>query len=241
MPYRAILLDLFGTLIAYGGEEAGMRAARDGMYNALVDSGAMILYDQFSQDWETRLFSPLALAEDVCETTFLSKIRRLCGWYGLSLEDETMSKVATACLATWDSSMYLPEDTMPALRSLRPGFELALVSNFDHPPFARKLLVSTGLAEILDPMIISGEVKVDKPDPRIFHLALEALGCAPEETLFVGDSLAADIAGARAVGCRPVLIDRERRHMDYTGERIENLFELAALLDCGSEEQRRGA
>jgi len=200
MALRAILLDLFGTLIAYGGEEAGMRAARDGMYKALESSGATIPRDQFNQDWETRLFAPLALGEDICETTFMSKIRRLCKWYGLSLGKETVRKVATACLATWDSSMYLPEDTMPALTVLRSRFRLALVSNFDHPPFARKLLVSTGLAEMLDHIIISGEVKVDKPDPRIFRLALDALGCSAEETLFVGDSLDADIAGSRAVG-----------------------------------------
>jgi putative hydrolase of the HAD superfamily len=238
MTLRGILLDLFGTLIAYGDQEAGMRASRDGLYYALVEAGAMIPVEQFNVDWDTRLFSPLAPHEDICDTPFMSKIRRLCGWYGLSLDEATMEGAATACLASWDSSIYLPEDTMPALSQLRPKVGLALVSNFDHPPFARKLLASTGLVEVLDPIIISGEVKVDKPDPRIFHLALERLGCSAEETLFVGDSLEADIAGSRAVGCRPVLIDRERRHADYGGERIETLLELVALLDYQLDGER---
>jgi putative hydrolase of the HAD superfamily len=236
MTWRAILLDLMGTLIAYGDQEAGMRTARDGLYQALVGAGAMIPPEQFNEDWGTRLFAPLALGEDICETPFLSKIRRLCGWYDLPLGDEMVERAATACLATWDSSIYLPEDTMSAVNRLRLKYKLALVSNFDHPPFVWKLLRNTGLVEVLDPVIISGEVGVDKPDPRIFHLALEALGCAAEEAVFVGDSLEADIAGSRAVGCRPVLIDRERRHIGYAGERIDNLLELTALLDHGSGE-----
>ncbi len=238
MAYRAILLDLFGTLIAYGDQEAGMRASRDGLYAALVQAGATIPVEQFNADWDTRLFAPLAPHEDVCSTTFVSKIRRLCGWYGLPLAEATVERAAMACLASWDSSIYLPEDTWPALKQLEHKYSLALVSNFDHPPFARKLLNSTGLADLLDPIIISGEVKVDKPDPRIFRLALDTLGYSAQETLFVGDSLDADIAGSRAVGCCPVLIDRERRHMDYAGERVENLLELVALLDGGPDGQR---
>jgi putative hydrolase of the HAD superfamily len=47
-----------------------------------------------------------------------------------------------------------------------------------------------------------------KPDPAIFEPALELAGCAPEEALHVGDTREEDVAGARAAGIRPLLIDR---------------------------------
>ena len=107
---------------------------------------------------------------------------------------------------------------------------MALVSNFDHPPYVRSLLERLDLARHFDAVVISSELRIDKPDPRIFHHALKAVGCAPSEALVVGDSLEADIAGAQAAGCRAVLIDMRGRHPDYPGERITSLRELLPLV-----------
>jgi putative hydrolase of the HAD superfamily len=56
----------------------------------------------------------------------------------------------------------------------------------------------------LDAVIISEEVSVAKPDPAIFRLALEMLGTTAEESVMVGDSWQADVAGARGAGIRAV-------------------------------------
>ncbi len=61
-------------------------------------------------------------------------------------------------------------------------------------------LEQLGVAERLDVAVFSSEVGRRKPDPAIFEHALEALGVAPGSTLFVGDTLATDIAGAAALG-----------------------------------------
>ena len=50
-----------------------------------------------------------------------------------------------------------------------------------------------------------------KPDPRIFHLALEKAGVRPEEAMHVGDLPEEDAEGARRAGVRPILIDRRKR------------------------------
>ena len=53
----------------------------------------------------------------------------------------------------------------------------------------------------------------------------------PEDCMFVGDDLSWDIAGSEAAGMRPVLMDRDRRHHDYAGERVEDLVGLAAIVE----------
>ncbi len=72
----------------------------------------------------------------------------------------------------------------------------------------RQKIAACGFGPLLDAVIISDEVGVAKPDPRIFGLALEALGCEAGETVMVGDAWETDIAGARAAGIRPLWFNR---------------------------------
>ncbi len=228
---KAILFDLFGTVIAYGDVVRGTRLAWEGVYSVLCGLGATVPYERFANEWQSSFVTPLAPGEDVAETPFLSKMLRFFESYGLPRNADAAAQAVRNCLAGWDMHVNLPADAVPTLEALRASYALALVTNFDHPPYARMVLSRYGLVELFDVIVISGEVHVDKPDPRIFHLALDALHCAPTDALFVGDSLDSDIAGASAVGCRPVLMDMGNRHPAYEGERIRSLGELPGLLD----------
>jgi len=84
------------------------------------------------------------------------------------------------------------------------------------------LLADLGLRDHFDTVVISGDVGVSKPDPGIFHIALEETGLLAEEALHVGDSRE-DVEGARAAGVTPVLIRRRRPpdqplHLDYSAD-----------------------
>jgi putative hydrolase of the HAD superfamily len=59
----------------------------------------------------------------------------------------------------------------------------------------------------LEFVLDSSEVGVEKPDPRIFRLALERAGLAPDEAVYVGDIYSIDVLGARAAGMGAVLLD----------------------------------
>ena len=83
------------------------------------------------------------------------------------------------------------------IRSLRPKYRTGLISNAW--PDMRAFLVSQNIADAFDELIISAEVGIAKPDARIYQLALEKMGVAPAEAVFV-DDFARNIAGARAVG-----------------------------------------
>ena len=127
-----------------------------------------------------------------------------------------------------DAIRYRPfPDVLPTLRSLRRwGKTLAVVSNWD--PALPALLAEVGLAEFFAFILPSAEIGVEKPDGRIFSLALQRLGLEPQEVVHIGDSYEADVVGARAVGITPILLDREDKARYQDVIRIGRLTELIA-------------
>jgi putative hydrolase of the HAD superfamily len=98
-------------------------------------------------------------------------------------------------------------DTLATLEALRGRFRLGLVSDAQRvwlEPEMRML----GLEGAFDTMVVSVDHGYRKPDPRLFHLALERLGVAPSEAVYVGDMAALDVCGARAAGLRAVWVRR---------------------------------
>jgi 2-haloalkanoic acid dehalogenase type II len=99
-------------------------------------------------------------------------------------------------------------DVVPALSDLRDrGLTLVAVSNWDCS--LPRVFERCGLDDRLDGIVTSAGAGARKPDPAIFAAALEQAGCEPSEALHVGDTAEEDVAGARAAGIRPLLIDRE--------------------------------
>lgn len=97
---------------------------------------------------------------------------------------------------TWRSPY---PDAEPVLKELRRrGVPVAVVSNIGWD--LRPIFVHFGLDPYVSAYVLSYELEVQKPDPRIFLAACDLLGTAPEETLMVGDDEAAD-GGATALGC----------------------------------------
>jgi putative hydrolase of the HAD superfamily len=120
-------------------------------------------------------------------------------------------------------------DSAPALLALRAaGIRLVVVSNWDWSLHER--LTETGLTPLLDGALASAEVGAAKPDPAIFHAALERVGVAPEHAWHVGDTPAADVEGARAAGQEPVYIARDGGLLDgvRTVQTLRELIPLAA-------------
>jgi putative hydrolase of the HAD superfamily len=136
--------------------------------------------------------------------------------------------------------MHDAVSTLEALRAA--GFRLALVSDcsvevpacWDETPFA----------PLFDAAIFSCDVRVRKPDPRIYHMACERIGIRPERCLYVGDGGSHELSGAAAVGMHPVLIRRpdfeEWKMLRVDGEAWEGraIGTLGEVLGLVGEEQR---
>jgi putative hydrolase of the HAD superfamily len=116
-------------------------------------------------------------------------------------------------------------DVLSTLELLQAaGLTLGVISNFEE--WLERLLESLGITGFFDVRVISGVEGMEKPDQRIFRLALERTGKIPEESVYVGDSPSFDIEPARAVGMFAVLLDRRGRYPDHPGARITSLEEL---------------
>ena len=116
------------------------------------------------------------------------------------------------------------EWSRPVLERLRGrGYRLGVITNWD--PSARPILEREGLAPLLEKIVVSSEVGVQKPDERIFRLALEGTGVRGEECLYVGDNYYDDALGSRKVGMRAVILNPCGR----TG--VEELPEVPLLPD----------
>jgi putative hydrolase of the HAD superfamily len=99
------------------------------------------------------------------------------------------------------------DDAAPALAQLRAlGLRLVCVSNWDVS--LPEVLTRCGLEGALDAVVTSAEAGSRKPDPAIFQPALRLAGCSAAEALYVGDTPAEDVVGARAAGIPALLIDR---------------------------------
>ena len=117
----------------------------------------------------------------------------------------------------------------------RLGVALAVVSNADGTVEAQLRAdeicqVGPGPGVPVGAILDSSVVGVRKPDPAIFHLALDALGVDAARAVHVGDTPAADVAGARAAGVTPVLVDPYDLHPTVSCQRVRGLTDVPALV-----------
>jgi putative hydrolase of the HAD superfamily len=123
----------------------------------------------------------------------------------------------------------VPEGVVPALERLRARVpRLVIVSNANGR--LHVVMERLGLARFFDVMLDSHLEGVEKPDPRLFELALEQAGGRPETTLHVGDFYWVDVQGARAAGLHAVLLDSAGLYPEADCPRIRSLGELPDLL-----------
>ncbi len=120
---------------------------------------------------------------------------------------------------------FVRPGTREALQALRQRFQLGVISNSDGRMAA--LLERVHLADCFDGITDSADAGVEKPDPRIFQAAMQRLGVAPAESLYVGDVYSIDYVGAQAAGMQAMLFDVCGAYRDRGLPRVESLEELS--------------
>lgn len=141
-------------------------------------------------------------------TLYEMRMARLLGELKLPSDPRVISRLAEESVAAWGDSQRFDHEVIAILNHFQ-GRKLGMVSNFDHAPYIHGVLQSNKVADYFDVIVISGEVGIQKPDAGIFHLALEQLGSRAAGSIFIGDSVKYDMAGALAAGLTPILIDRK--------------------------------
>jgi HAD superfamily hydrolase (TIGR01549 family) len=124
----------------------------------------------------------------------------------------------------------VPPEVPAALEALRPRFRMSVISNANGT--VREKLRRVGLLPFFETVLDSHEEGVEKPDPRIFHAALDRTKTRAEEALYIGDIYHIDVAGARAAGMEAVLLDPGDLHGGKPVRRIPGLGALASSIDA---------
>ena len=106
------------------------------------------------------------------------------------------------------------DDALYVLERLQKKYKLGIVSNLSIPECASRLLEKFAMNRFFDAVVISGAINKRKPSPEIYERALSTLGIEADRAVFVGDTLAIDIRGAKTVGLKAVLIERQQPPQD---------------------------
>ena len=134
---------------------------------------------------------------------------------------------------------HVEPDVAPALAALRDrGLRLVVVSNANGR--LRHLFDRIDLTKWFDHVLDSHEWGVEKPDPRLFQLALEQSRADASRTVHVGDLYYVDVMGARKAGLRDgVLFDMKGLYRDVDCPRVASLDALVEWIDKSSGNQTR--
>lgn len=219
--FRAIVVDLFDTLVRWEPErlpliEINGRAMRSTMpwifprlrqrFGSTFDQGGFI-------DIYTGVLEEIALERerDGIEITCWERFARTLARVSEVSSDEAevfAEELTRIHMSQVRAVTAAPSQRVEAIRRLAPHYRLGLLSNFDDAQCGREVLADTGVAELFEAVIISAEVRLRKPDPRIFRRMLEMLDLAPHEVLFVGDTPRDDVWGANRVGIHTAWINK---------------------------------
>ena len=125
----------------------------------------------------------------------------------------------------------VPDGVVPALQALRGrGLRLTVVSNANGTLCAH--MERIGLTRYVDGVLDSCDWGVEKPDPRLFQIALERSGAHAATTVHVGDLYQVDVVGARAAGIRAVLLDEHDLYGAVDCPKVRSLAELVSRIEA---------
>ena len=256
MAIRAVLFDLFDTLVDL--DMAGLPRVKVGDREFPTTAGALHAHVAARAPLSLEDFVAALYATDEAlrterygagrELPTLERFQALAE--RLELTDPDLPRLLTEThMALLRGQVGLLGHHAPLLAELGRRLRLGVCSNFSHSQTALAILEEAGLRWHLDAVLVSDAIGYRKPRPEIFTAALSALGTAPEETLHVGDSLRADVAGAAALGIRTAWITRCVRDpakalAEHEGPRpdlvVADLAELAEHLADGEPLAREG-
>lgn len=145
------------------------------------------------------------------------------------IPNETINLLSQEYIAHLSNYNHLFPNTIEVLEYLRPKYTLHIITN-GFQEIQEKKLKNANISNYFTHIINSEMAGVKKPNPIIFQLALRTAKVAPQKALMIGDSLEADILGARAVGLHTLHFNVHNDPQHEFSEMIHDLGEIKSLL-----------
>jgi len=203
----AVLFDFGGTLYDYATLEPGEREgllqlAREAGVGAEPAAVLLAYRDAIRTVFRRYLPQPYYLHRDLFRDAAAAMLTAL----GAPVDDAHLERHRAAQWERHARLFRLRDGVVETLTALRAkNLHVGMVSNIDDDQLVH-LLALAGLEPYFDSILSSESARSCKPDAAIFGEAVRRAGCLPHEALFVGDTLAQDVAGANAAGLRSVLL-----------------------------------
>lgn len=211
MAIKAVLFDMFDTLMLIEKNHAFYSPSLKRAYGYLIKNGVDVQFKAF-RDAYIKARDALYMEADANleEPHFNHRISNALESLGFSsdVESEIIAGATNAFCEGFMEYVRIDDHAKNALEKLHGKYKLGIVSNFAIPECVDKLLKKHGLCALFDVVVVSGAVNKRKPSPEIFQKALERIGVGAENTVFVGDTVDADVMGAKAAGMKVIFINR---------------------------------
>ncbi len=230
---RGVVFDLGSTLIRYDGDwiEA-RRLGTQALVEQLRTDGLNIDEPAFMDAFIKAIDASYHVREEDCrERTTASLLQQVIEDFGLpSIKEEEIQRSLVKFYgvgeAQWTPMPHL-YDMLDTLE--REGMHLGIISNAGDRGNVQRLIDNAQLREYFDPILISAEVGVRKPDTRIFHMLLAQWDLRAEEVVMVGDLLSVDVFGAQRVGMHQIWLKAEDQFPEKEQDDHEIVPEAVAL------------
>jgi HAD superfamily hydrolase (TIGR01509 family) len=243
--YKAVIFDLFDTLVDFDRKQIPVvtidgheiRTTAGETYRVLAQHAEHVSFDAYYQTLSA-ITKEIWMLRDRDHLEIPARHRYEVLFERLELPcDAAAEQCIDAMLATHHRYMHdstvCPPDRRQVLEALKERYLLGLLSNFDSAETGLKILATHGLRPYFSPIYISETIRYRKPRPEAFLQTAEAMGVAPREALFIGDTFALDVVGAKGVGMDVAWLDRrktpadlERAQPDYIITRLTDLLEI---------------
>lgn len=227
---EAVLFDFFGTLVTY--EPDRSQLAYSATFELLGSWGWRGPYEHFVADWDAASSElEAASAETMREFDMEDAARAFGDRVDLKLSAPRCRTLGASFVEEWQLHVQPVPGAAEMIRSLSTWARVGLVSNTHDQAMVPRMLEAMGVADLVDPVVLSVVHGWKKPHPSIYTAALDALSLPGHQVVFVGDNYEADFVGPEAAGIASYLIDSGSDRELPVGRRLSNVLDIEALLD----------
>ena len=237
MHIKAVLFDMFDTLMLIEKNHEFYSPSLMRMYRYLAGKGVEISFEKFNSTYvEIRdgLYrkADLNWEEPHFNVRVAETLQKL--GYNYDVSHPVVVEATSEFCDEFMKYVRIDSDTAYVLKKLHGKYRLGIISNFAIPECVHKLLQKAGIEQFFDVIVVSAAVNKRKPASEIFESTLKVMGFSASEVVFVGDTIDADVEGSKAVGMKAVYIERRTQKQSdkfLPDCIIKSLTELPAALE----------
>ena len=215
---RAILFDLDDTLFDHRrASTLALRAMHEAYAPELPFEPFAAKHAEVLEVFHARFLA----GEFTLDEARVARMQTLFAAFSVEIDHRTALEAAQLYREGHQANRHLVPGAIELLDVLRQHCRLGVVTNNSTAEQIEKLRV-LNIAGYFDTVVISENVGVTKPDPKIFAIALQRIGARPDETVFVGDNWTNDIVGAINAGLAAVWLSHEGKTpalVDFAGQK----------------------